>query len=94
MKILLFLVKVVIIEWTIELLRYALYSKWENPWYEFENLWEANVTSKANTRYHWWVINGLESLLVIILLYLNCSFFFIIPFVFSIIFVANYFICS
>lgn len=86
-----FLVKAVLIEWTIELLRFISYGIWYNEY--SKEIW---LTHK--NWYFKWFINSLETLAVLTLLYLGYSFIFIVVTVFCFIFIVkqigNVFLCK
>ena len=66
MNIVYFLGKAVLIELTIELCRFAIYTIWHNAFSE-------NVFLSHSNRYFSWFINGVETMTVISLLYLGYS---------------------
>ncbi len=82
--ILLFLAKATMIELLIECLRYLLYPFWRNPW-------EGKMSPKIPQNIAFWLIHGIESLIVITLLYSEYNVFLISIFTFCIIFLIHFF---
>ncbi len=82
--ILLFFAKVTMIELLIECIRYLLYPFWRNPWQD-------KMSPKIPKNTTFWFIHGIESFIVITLLYLKYNVFLIVFVTFGIIFFIHFF---
>ncbi len=80
--ILLFIAKAVLIEWTIELCRFLIFILWHNAF-------PKELLLSHSNRYFHWFINGIETLCVLIMLYLGYDAYLIVLFTLGFVFLVK-----